>query len=48
MGTGVYPTLRASDVASAVVVITVLGTLTSLYPAVRAARRVPVETITRG
>lgn len=48
MGTVVYPTLRASDVATAAVVVTVLGTLASLYPAVRAARRVPVQTITRG
>jgi ABC-type lipoprotein release transport system permease subunit len=26
----------------------VLGALASLYPAIRAARRVPVEAITRG
>jgi ABC-type lipoprotein release transport system permease subunit len=31
-----------------VAVVLVLGVLASLYPAVRAARRVPVEAITRG
>jgi len=48
MGTVVYPVLTASDVAWAVAVVMGLGVLASLYPAVRAARRVPVEAITRG
>ena len=48
MGTIVYPTLTLADVAWAAAVVMVLGILASLYPAVRAARRVPVEAITRG
>jgi ABC-type lipoprotein release transport system permease subunit len=44
----IYPTLRASDVVAAIVFIVVLGALASLYPALRAARKVPVEAITRG
>jgi ABC-type antimicrobial peptide transport system permease subunit len=44
----IHPALTWTDVASAVAVIGVLGLLASLYPAVRAARRVPVEAITRG
>jgi ABC-type lipoprotein release transport system permease subunit len=48
MGTVIYPTLTVRDVAWAVAVVMVLGTLASLYPAARAARRVPVEAITRG
>ncbi len=48
MGTVVYPTLTAADVATAVATTMGLGALASLYPAVRAARRVPVEAITRG
>lgn len=48
MGRVVYPTLSPADVLFAVAVVIVLGALASLYPAVRAARRVPVEAITRG
>jgi ABC-type lipoprotein release transport system permease subunit len=48
MGTVVYPRLTVVDVAWAVAVVMILGTLASLYPAARAARRVPVEAITRG
>ena len=44
----IYPTLNVWDIASAVITIFVLGTLASLYPAFRAARKVPVEAITRG
>lgn len=47
MGKVIYPTLAASDAIGAVVLIVVLGVLASLYPAWRAARRVPVEAITR-
>jgi ABC-type antimicrobial peptide transport system permease subunit len=44
----IYPTLNARDIVSAIVFIVVLGALASLYPALRAARKVPVEAITRG
>jgi ABC-type lipoprotein release transport system permease subunit len=44
----IYPTLGAADVASAIAFVVVLGVLASLYPALRAARKVPVEAITRG
>jgi ABC-type lipoprotein release transport system permease subunit len=44
----IYPTLNAWDIASAVIFIAVLGVLASLYPAFRAAHKVPVEAITRG
>jgi ABC-type lipoprotein release transport system permease subunit len=44
----IYPTLGVADVVSAVGFIVVLAGLASLYPALRAARRVPVEAITRG
>lgn len=44
----IYPTLNAWDIASAVAFISALGVLASLYPAFRAARKVPVEAITRG
>ena len=44
----IYPTLGIGDVVSAVVFVVALGALASLYPALRAARRVPVEAITRG
>jgi ABC-type lipoprotein release transport system permease subunit len=44
----IYPTLGLADVASAVAFVVVLGVLASLYPALRAARKVPVEAITRG
>jgi ABC-type lipoprotein release transport system permease subunit len=48
MGKVIYPTLGGWDVASAVLFVVVLGALASLYPALRAARKVPVEAITRG
>lgn len=48
MGTVIYPTLTAADIAWVVAVVMVFGTLASLYPAARAARRVPIEAITRG
>jgi ABC-type lipoprotein release transport system permease subunit len=44
----IYPTLSVGDVVAATVFIVVLGALASLYPALRAARKVPVEAITRG
>jgi ABC-type lipoprotein release transport system permease subunit len=44
----IHPALAAADVFSAVVLVIALGLLASLYPALRAARRVPVEAITRG
>jgi ABC-type lipoprotein release transport system permease subunit len=44
----IYPTLGVGDVVAAIVFIVVLGALASLYPALRAARKVPVEAITRG
>jgi ABC-type lipoprotein release transport system permease subunit len=44
----IYPTLGVGDVVSAVLFVVVLGALASLYPALRAARQVPVEAITRG
>jgi ABC-type lipoprotein release transport system permease subunit len=44
----IYPTLGAPDVVSAIAFIVGLGALASLYPALRAARKVPVEAITRG
>lgn len=44
----IYPRLGAGDVASAIAFIVVLGALASLYPALRAARKVPVQAITRG
>lgn len=43
----IYPLISASDVVSANLLVIVLGIIASLYPAWRAARRVPVETITR-
>lgn len=48
MGKVLYPTVTVADVASAYLVVGALGLLASLYPAWRAARRVPVEAITRG
>jgi ABC-type lipoprotein release transport system permease subunit len=44
----IRPALTVADVVSAVVLVTVLGLAASLYPAFRAARRVPVDAITRG
>jgi len=44
----IHPALGLGDVLGALVVVGVLGLLASLYPALRAARRVPVEAITRG
>jgi ABC-type lipoprotein release transport system permease subunit len=44
----IYPALGAWDIASAVALIVVLGVLASLYPAIRAARKAPVEAITKG
>jgi ABC-type lipoprotein release transport system permease subunit len=44
----VYPTSSLGDVVGAVALIAGLGLLASLYPAARAARRVPVDAITRG
>jgi len=44
----IYPTLSSGDIVAAIVFIVVLGALASLYPALRAARKVPVEAITRG
>ena len=43
----IYPLATASDVMSANLLVVVLGIVASLYPAWRAARRVPVEAITR-
>ncbi|MBN1840960.1 MAG: ABC transporter permease [Deltaproteobacteria bacterium] len=43
----IYPLISASDVISANLLVVVLGIVASLYPAWRAARRVPVEAITR-
>jgi ABC-type lipoprotein release transport system permease subunit len=48
MGKVIHPTLGVDDVASAIAFIVTLGVLASLYPALRAARKVPVEAITRG
>jgi ABC-type lipoprotein release transport system permease subunit len=44
----IHPTLQTSDVIGAVVFIVVLELLASLYPAVRASRKVPIEALTRG
>jgi len=43
----IYPSLAASDITAANVIVVVLGVLASLYPAWRASRYVPVEAITR-
>jgi ABC-type lipoprotein release transport system permease subunit len=47
MGRVVRPEVATTDVLGALGLVIVLGALSSLYPAWRAARRVPVETITR-
>jgi ABC-type lipoprotein release transport system permease subunit len=47
MGKVIYPAVAPTDVLGAVGVVTALGVLSSLYPAWRAARRVPVDAITR-
>ena len=44
----IYPTLGRWDVITAIAFIVVFGVLASLYPAIRAARKTPVEAITRG
>jgi ABC-type antimicrobial peptide transport system permease subunit len=43
----IYPKLDESDIVASNAIVIVLGVLASLYPAWRAARRVPVEAITR-
>ena len=49
MGRVIYPALtRRRRRSASRWSSSVLGTLAGLYPAVRAARRVPVEAITRG
>jgi len=47
MGKVIYPAAAAGDVIGAVGLVVVLGVLSSVYPAWRAARRVPIEAITR-
>jgi ABC-type lipoprotein release transport system permease subunit len=47
LGKVIYPTASLGDTFGAIAMIAVLGILCSLYPAWRAARRVPVESITR-
>jgi len=47
IGKVIYPTAAASDVIGAVGLVVVLGIASSLYPAWRASRRVPVDAITR-
>jgi ABC-type lipoprotein release transport system permease subunit len=47
MGKVIYPVAAPADVLGAVGVVAVLGVAASLYPAWRAARRVPVDAITR-
>jgi ABC-type lipoprotein release transport system permease subunit len=44
----IRPTLRAGDVGAAILFIAALELLTSVYPAYRASRRVPIEALTRG
>lgn len=44
----IYPALQAKDLLTANLLVVVLGLLASLYPAWRAARRIPVEAISRG
>ncbi len=47
MASTMYLTLRANDLIQINVLVIALGLLASLYPAVKAARYVPVEAITR-
>jgi ABC-type lipoprotein release transport system permease subunit len=47
MGKVIYPTVAATDVVGAIGVVVALGIVSSLYPAWRAARRVPIDTLTR-
>jgi ABC-type lipoprotein release transport system permease subunit len=47
MGKVIYPAAASGDVIGAAGLIVVLGMVSSLYPAWRASRRVPVEAITR-
>jgi ABC-type lipoprotein release transport system permease subunit len=47
MGKVIYPAAALGDVLGAVGLVVVLGLASSLYPAWRASRRVPVEAITR-
>jgi ABC-type lipoprotein release transport system permease subunit len=44
----IHPTLGTSDFIGAVVFIVILALLASVYPALRAARKVPIEALTRG
>jgi ABC-type lipoprotein release transport system permease subunit len=43
----IYPMVSNTDIVASNAIVIVLGILASLYPAWRAARRVPVEAITR-
>ena len=43
----IYPVLKLQDMLMANLVVLVLGILVSLYPAIKAARFNPVETLTR-
>ena len=47
MASTMYLTLRPSDLMQINIIVIALGLLASLYPAVKAARYVPVEAITR-
>jgi ABC-type lipoprotein release transport system permease subunit len=47
MGKVIYPAAAPVDVVGALGLVAVLGVLSSLYPAWRAARRVPIDAITR-
>lgn len=47
MASTMYLTLRPNDLVQINVLVIALGLLASLYPAVKAARYVPVEAITR-
>jgi ABC-type antimicrobial peptide transport system permease subunit len=47
MASTMYFTLRAKDIVTINLLVIVLGLLASLYPAIKAARFVPVEAIAR-